>query len=103
VTDMRRGFVGLSGMVQTALKENPFSGHVFVFRGKCGDQASLAGWRRAMLVREGVGARTLYLTGSCERDDFADIRAAVDAAGTHRLAPACAQLCAADAGVSRFY
>jgi transposase len=24
VTDMRRGFVGLSGMVQTALEENPF-------------------------------------------------------------------------------
>ena len=24
VTDMRRGFMGLSGMVQTALKENPF-------------------------------------------------------------------------------
>jgi len=30
VTDLRRGFTGLSGMVQTALKENPFSGHVFV-------------------------------------------------------------------------
>jgi len=29
VTDMRRGFVGLSGMVQTALQENPFS------RGRC--------------------------------------------------------------------
>lgn len=37
VTDLRRGFVGLSGMVQTALKENPFSGQVFVFRGKRGD------------------------------------------------------------------
>jgi transposase len=37
VTDMRRGFVGLSGMVQTALAENPFSGQVFVFRGKRGD------------------------------------------------------------------
>jgi transposase len=34
VTDMRRGFVGLSGMVQTALEENPFSGQVFVFRGR---------------------------------------------------------------------
>jgi IS66 Orf2 like protein len=29
VTDLRRGFTGLSGMVQTALKENPFSGQVF--------------------------------------------------------------------------
>ena len=24
VTDLRRGFTGLSGMVQTALQENPF-------------------------------------------------------------------------------
>jgi transposase len=37
VTDLRRGFTGLSGMVQTALKENPFSGQVFVFRGRRGD------------------------------------------------------------------
>ena len=34
---MRRGFVGLSGMVQTALQENPFSGQVFIFRGRRGD------------------------------------------------------------------
>ena len=32
-TDMRKGFDGLAAMVQTALSENPFSGHVFVFRG----------------------------------------------------------------------
>ncbi len=37
VTDLRRGFTGLSGMVQTTLQENPFSGHVFVFRGRRGD------------------------------------------------------------------
>jgi transposase len=37
VTDMRRGFVGLSGMVQTALEENPFSGQVYIFRGRRGD------------------------------------------------------------------
>lgn len=36
-TDLRRGFVGLSALVQTALKENPFSGQVFVFRGRRGD------------------------------------------------------------------
>jgi transposase len=41
--DRRRGnrspswIYGLSGMVQTALKENPFSGQVFVFRGRRGD------------------------------------------------------------------
>lgn len=33
VTDMRRGFVGLSGMVQTALAENPFSGRCSCFAG----------------------------------------------------------------------
>src|SRR5579863_10151683 len=37
ITDMRRGFIGLAGMVQTALEENPFSGQVFVFRGRRGD------------------------------------------------------------------
>ena len=36
-TDMRRGFLGLSTMVETALKQAPYSGHVFVFRGKRGD------------------------------------------------------------------
>jgi transposase len=34
---MRRGFIGLSAMVQTVLSENPFSGHLFVFRGRRGD------------------------------------------------------------------
>src|SRR6202008_2065061 len=37
VTDLRRGFTGLSGLVQTKLEQSPFSGHVFVFRGRGGD------------------------------------------------------------------
>jgi transposase len=41
VTDLRRGFVGLSAMVQTALDQNPFSGQVFVFRGRRGDLIKL--------------------------------------------------------------
>jgi transposase len=36
-TDMRKGFDGLAALVQTALCENPFCGHVFVFRGRRGD------------------------------------------------------------------
>lgn len=36
-TDMRRGMHGLSALVQTTLAQNPFSGHVFVFRGRRGD------------------------------------------------------------------
>jgi transposase len=40
-TDMRKGFDGLAALVQTALAEQPFSGHVFVFRGKRGDRIKL--------------------------------------------------------------
>ncbi len=34
VTDMRRGFQGLSAQVQLQLQLQPLSGHVFVFRGR---------------------------------------------------------------------
>jgi transposase len=37
VTDVRRGFHGLSAQVQTVLEQQPLSGHVFVFRGRRGD------------------------------------------------------------------
>jgi transposase len=41
ITDMRKGMDGLAALVQTALTENPFSGHVFVFRGRRGDLVKL--------------------------------------------------------------
>ncbi len=44
VTDLRRGFTGLSAVAQTVLKQNPFSGHVFVFRGRGGDLIKLLWW-----------------------------------------------------------
>jgi len=44
VTDLRRGFDGLSAQVQTALQQQPFSGHVFVFRGLRGDIVKLLWW-----------------------------------------------------------
>jgi transposase len=44
VTDMRRGFGGLSALVQNTLAENPFSGHIFVFRGRRGDLIKLLWW-----------------------------------------------------------
>src|SRR5271166_5204700 len=37
VTDLRRGFTGLSALVQTRLEADPLCGHVFVFRGRRGD------------------------------------------------------------------
>ena len=41
VTDMRKGMDGLAALVQTTLKENPFSGQLFVFRGRRGDLVKL--------------------------------------------------------------
>ena len=37
VTDMRCGIDSLAAKVQVALTEDPFSGHVFAFRGRRGD------------------------------------------------------------------
>ena len=44
VTDMRSGFNGLAARVQTALDEVPFSGHMFVFRGRHGDMIKVLWW-----------------------------------------------------------
>jgi transposase len=44
VTDLRRGFTGLSAIAQVVLKQNPHSGHVFVFRGRRGDLIKLLWW-----------------------------------------------------------
>jgi len=44
VTDLRRGFTGLSAVAQTVLQQEPFSGHVFVFRGRRGDLVKLLWW-----------------------------------------------------------
>ncbi len=44
VTDMRKGFNGLSILAQDALEQDPFSGHLFVFRGKRGDLLKIIRW-----------------------------------------------------------
>jgi transposase len=46
VTDMRRGFTGLSAVAQTVLEQNPYSGHIFVFRGRRGDLIKVLWWDR---------------------------------------------------------
>ena len=43
-TDMRKSFDGLAAIVQTKLHENPFGGHVFVFRGRKGDRVKILWW-----------------------------------------------------------
>jgi transposase len=39
-TDMRKGFDSLAAQAQTVLGQDPFSGHVFCFRGRRGDRAT---------------------------------------------------------------
>jgi transposase len=41
VTDLRRGFDGMSVLVQTKLEKSPLSGQVFIFRGRRGDLVKL--------------------------------------------------------------
>jgi len=42
--DMRRGFDGLSGMAQSLLKQDPLSGHLFVFRNRNRDKLKILYW-----------------------------------------------------------
>ncbi len=44
ITDMRSGMNGLAARVETALTEDPYSGHVFVFRGRRGDMIKVLWW-----------------------------------------------------------
>jgi len=69
VTDMRSGFNGLAGKVQAALDEDPFSGHVFVFRGRRGDLIKVFWWTWRWIVFAGQAARAwpLHLAASYRR------------------------------------
>jgi transposase len=49
-TDMRRGFDGLARQVQEALGQDPFSGQLFVFRGRRGDLVKALWWDGQGLV-----------------------------------------------------
>ncbi len=44
ITDMRRGFNTLAAQVQQHLGEDPYSGHMFVFRGRQGDLVKIIWW-----------------------------------------------------------
>lgn len=44
VTDMRKGMDGLAMMVQGVLHEDPFSGHLFAFRGRKANLIKIVFW-----------------------------------------------------------
>ncbi|MFD9992156.1 IS66 family insertion sequence element accessory protein TnpB [Mesorhizobium sp. NPDC059024] len=43
-TDMRKGLDGLAMLVQQTLKQDPFSGHLFAFRGKKASMLKISWW-----------------------------------------------------------
>ena len=43
-TDMRKGLDGLATLVQESLKQDPFSGHLFAFRGKKASTMKVLFW-----------------------------------------------------------
>ena len=49
-TDMRRGMDGLARQVQQALGQDPFSGALFIFRGRRGDLVKCLWWDTQGLV-----------------------------------------------------
>jgi transposase len=94
VTDLRKGMDGLSAMVQTVLDERPFSGDVFVFRGKRGGpgEATVVERRWDELVRQAARAWSLRVAAGHERHGASDECTAVEVARRHRLATSEAHL-----------
>ena len=43
-TDMRKGFDGLQGLVLNVLKQDPLSGHLFLFVNRCRDKLKILYW-----------------------------------------------------------
>jgi hypothetical protein len=97
VTDLRRGFNGLSAQVQTVLEQQPFSGHVFVFRGRRGDMIKLLWFDGdGVPVCQAIGAGPIHLAAGYGRNCVSDASAAFDAARRYRLAQAGEDLDARD-------
>ncbi|RIY08250.1 transposase [Klebsiella quasipneumoniae] len=108
---MRNGFNGLAAKVQTMLKDDPMSGHVFIFRGRSGSQVKLLwstgdglclltkrlergrfAWPSArdgkVFLTPAQLAMLLRLAVSSRWQSVPDPGAAGNAAGRHRLAAA---------------
>ena len=82
-TDMRKGIDGLAMLVQGLLRQDPFSGHLFLFRGRKANshQDRVLGWDRPLPLHQTARAGRLPLAVErrAGRNADADFGAAVDA------------------------
>jgi hypothetical protein len=64
-TDMRKGLDGLAVLVEQVLEKDPFSGHMFVFRGRRADliQGSVLGWQWSLPAGEAARRRSVRVAG----------------------------------------
>ena len=87
ITDLRKGFDGLAALVQTVLDKDPFSGHLFCFRGRRGDLMKILWWDGDGLC---LFAKRLergrFVWPRAEQGTAVLTPATVDAAGGDRLA-----------------
>ena len=61
-TDMRKGLDGLAMLVQQTLRQDPFSGHLFAFRGEGVDaEDPVLGLKRAVPVHQAARPGRLRL------------------------------------------
>ncbi len=100
-TDMRKGLDGLATLIQEHLKKDPFSGHLFVFRGKNASLLKILflGRNGTVSVHQANGPRTVHVAVPGRAWWLGDAVAGTtrDAHRGHRLARAGALL-ATDAG-----
>jgi hypothetical protein len=114
VTDMRKGFNGLSALAEKVLAEDPYCGHLFVFRGRRGDLIKVIWWGepcrangssgggepRRVPVLEAVREGPVCLAFGDQRQGHAITGAIIDAAGRDRLAHARANMASADCRIA---
>lgn len=88
-TDMRKGIAGLAALGQDVLRQNPAGGAVFAFRGRRRDRLKLLYWdgQGVPSLLKGFGTGALPLARCRRRRRAADLGAAGDALGGHRLVP----------------
>ncbi|XIY73074.1 IS66 family insertion sequence element accessory protein TnpB [Escherichia coli] len=88
ITDMRCGFNGLASKVQNTLKDDPFSGHIFVFRGRSGKMVKILWADRdglCLFAKRLERGRFVWL-GDPGRESAPDACSVIHATGGDRVA-----------------